>query len=73
MKRALLLSMLLLGFAQSAVAAASAQWTREAGKQTNNGSITVKSLSCGSTYSGTQNPVGAGTKINQNAVTQPLQ
>jgi len=46
------------------------QWTWEAGKQTTNGAITVKSTS-GGTYSATQNPTGAVTKTNQNAVTQP--
>ncbi len=71
MKRALLQSMLLLGFAQSVVAAGSAQWTWEAGKQTNNGSVTVKSVTGSSTYSGTQNPTGAAAKTNQIAVTQP--
>ena len=71
MKRAFLMAMLLLGVTQSAVAAGPAQWTWEAGKQTNNGSITVKSVSGGSTYSGTQNPTGAVARTNQSAVTQP--
>lgn len=52
-------------------AAGPPKWTWEAGKQTSNGSITVKSLSGGTTYSGTQNPTGAVAKTNQNAVTQP--
>ena len=52
-------------------AAGPVQWTWEAGRQTSNGSITVKSLSGGTTYSGTQNPTGAVAKTNQNAVTQP--
>jgi len=47
------------------------QWTWEAGKQTNNGAITIKSVNGGTTYSGTQNPTGAVAKTNQNAVTQP--
>jgi hypothetical protein len=47
------------------------QWTWEAGKQTNNGAITIKSMNGGTTYSGTQNPTGAVAKTNQNAVTQP--
>lgn len=51
--------------------AAGPQWTWEAGKQTNNGAITIKSTNGSTTYSGTQNPTGAVTKINQNAVTQP--
>jgi len=55
----------------SAMAAPAAQWTWEAGKQTNNGAITIKSVSGGSSYSGTQNPTGAVAKTNQNAVTQP--
>ena len=46
------------------------QWTWEAGKQTTNGAITVKSASGGGTYSATQNPTGAVAKTNQNAVTQ---
>lgn len=50
---------------------ASPQWTWEAGKQTNNGAITLKSTSGSTTYSGTQNPTGAIAKTNQNAVTQP--
>ncbi len=51
--------------------AAAQKWTWEAGKQTSNGQITVKSLSGSTTYSGTQNPTGAVAKTNQNAVTQP--
>ena len=51
--------------------AAAQKWTWEAGKQTSNGQITVKSLSGSTTYSGTQNPTGAVVKTNQNAVTQP--
>lgn len=51
--------------------AAPPQWTWEAGKQTNNGAITIKSTNGSTTYSGTQNPVGAIAKSNQNAVTQP--
>jgi hypothetical protein len=47
------------------------QWTWEAGKQTNNGAITIKSMNGGTTYAGTQNPTGAVAKVNQNAVTQP--
>ncbi len=70
MKRVLLIAML-LSFAQSAAAAGPAQWTWEAGKQRNDGSITIKSVSGGSTYSGTQNPTGAVARTNQNAVTQP--
>ncbi len=51
--------------------AAGQKWTWEAGKQTSNGQITVKSLSGSTTYIGTQNPTGAVAKTNQNAVTQP--
>lgn len=51
--------------------AAGSQWTWEAGKQTNNGAITIKSTSGSTTYSGTQNPTGAIAKTNQTAVTQP--
>ena len=47
------------------------QWAWDAGKQTNNGAITIKSVSGGTTYSGTQNPTGAVAKTNQSAVTQP--
>ncbi len=70
MKRGLLIAML-LSVAQSAAASGPAQWTWEAGKQTNDGSITIKSVSGGTTYSGTQNPTGAVAKTNQSAVTQP--
>lgn len=58
-------------FASLSPLAAGQKWTWEAGKQTNNGQITVKSLSGSTTYSGTQNPTGAVAKTNQNAVTQP--
>jgi len=51
--------------------AAPPQWTWEAGKQTNNGAITIKSTNGSTSYSGTQNPTGAVAKTNQNAVTQP--
>lgn len=47
------------------------QWAWEAGKQTNNGAITIKSINGSTTYPGTQNPTGAVAKTNQNAVTQP--
>lgn len=47
------------------------QWTWEAGKQTNNGAITIKSTNGSTTYPGTQNPTGAVAKTSQNAVTQP--
>lgn len=53
------------------ISTATPRWTWEAGKQTNNGSITVKSTSGSTTYSGTQNPTGAVAKANQTAVTQP--
>lgn len=61
---------LLLGFVASATVAAP-QWVWEAGKQTTNGAITLKSASGGGTYSGTRNPTGAVAKVNQSAVTQP--
>lgn len=48
------------------------QWAWEAGKQSSNGAVTLKSTGNGSTtYTGTQNPTGANVKVNQNAVTQP--
>lgn len=53
------------------LAIAGPQWTWEAGKQANNGAITIKSTNGSTTYSGTQNPTGAVAKVNQNAVTQP--
>lgn len=53
------------------VVAAGPQWTWEAGKQTNNGAITLKSTNGSTTYASTQNPTGAVVKTNQNAVTQP--
>lgn len=59
-----------VGFCFLAGAQASPQWAWDAGKQTNNGAITIKSVS-GGTYSGTQNPTGAVAKTNQSAVTQP--
>lgn len=68
---------LLLAFAASAVVfsatafAAEPQWTWEAGKQTNNGSITIKSIDGSTTYTGTQNPTASSVKVNQNAATQP--
>lgn len=55
----------------SVAAAAGPQWTWEAGKQTNDGSITVRSVSGAGTYSVTQNPTGAVARTNQSAVTQP--
>ncbi len=70
MKHLLIVAMSIL-LAPGAIAAGTPQWTWEAGKQTNNGSITVKSVSGGSTYSGTQNPTGAVARTNQSAVTQP--
>ncbi len=70
MKRGPFIAML-LSVAQSAAASGPAQWTWEAGKQTNDGSITIKSVSGETTYSGTQNPTGAVAKTNQSAVTQP--
>jgi hypothetical protein len=59
------------GFCFLAGAQASPEWAWDAGKQTNNGAITIKSVSGGATYSGTQNPTGTVAKTNQNAVTQP--
>ena len=56
---------------QTAIAAGPAKWTWEAGKQTSNGSINVKSVSGDTTYSGTQNPSGAVARSNQTVVTQP--
>jgi len=64
------LGMVLMGLC-SATSAAGPQWTWEAGKQTNNGAITIKSTNGSTTYPGTQNPTGAVAKTNQNAVTQP--
>lgn len=52
-------------------AATPPQWTWEAGKQTNNGAITIKSTNGSTTYSGTQNPTASAVKINQNVATQP--
>ena len=65
------LTLMCLCLPWSVWAAGPPKWTWEAGKQTSNGSITVKSLSGGTTYSGIQNPTGAFAKTNQNAVTQP--
>lgn len=70
MKKLGLKTMALLIISTHAVAGPP-QWTWDAGKQSNNGSITVKSASSGTSYAGTQNPTGAVAKLNQNAVTQP--
>lgn len=66
-KVALALWLLLLG----QQASAEPQWAWDAGKQTNNGAIIIKSVSGGTTYSGTQNPTGSAVKMNQIASTQP--
>lgn len=47
------------------------QWVWDTGKQNNNGSINIKSVTGGAVYAGTQNPTGAAAKLNQTAVTQP--
>lgn len=64
-------AMLLNGTAIAAGNPSAPQWTWEAGKQTNNGAITIKSTNGSTTYTGTQNPTGAAAKVNQNAATQP--
>lgn len=67
-----LLLTIAMSFSASAVAyAAAPQWTWEAGKQTNDGAITIKSTNGATTYSGTQNPTANAVRINQNAATQP--
>jgi hypothetical protein len=60
-----------LAISTSLATATAPQWTWEAGTQTNNGAITLKSTTGSTTYSGTQNPTGAVAKTNQTAVTQP--
>lgn len=65
----IVLSMALLLLGQQV--SAEPQWAWDAGKQTNNGAIIVKSVSGGTTYSGTQNPTGSAVKMNQIASTQP--
>lgn len=70
MKAAMLLAVLLLAEAAFA-AGASPKWTWEAGKQTNNGSITIKSTDGSTTYTGTQNPTASSVKVNKNVATQP--
>ena len=52
-------------------AAHAQQWVFQGGKQTNNGSVTVKSVDGSSSQAATQNPTGAAAKVNQTAVTQP--
>ena len=47
------------------------KWTWEAGKQTNNGAITIKSTDGSTTYTGTQNPTASSVKVNKNVATQP--
>jgi len=61
----------LMAFAGHSMAAGTPKWTWEAGKQSSNGAITVKSTNGSTSYSGTQNPTGAVAKTNQTAVTQP--
>lgn len=68
MRAALAAALLVL---TTAAHAAPPQWTWEAGKQANNGAITLKSVSGATTYSGTQNPTGTAANTNQIAVTQP--
>jgi len=68
MSRYLSIVALLLG---SVHAVAGPQWVWEAGKQTTNGAITLKSASGGGSYNGTRNPTGAVAKVNQSASTQP--
>jgi len=70
MKRTLI-AIAALALAWQATAAGAPQWTWEAGKQTNNGSITVNSASGSTTYNVIQNPTGAVAKANQSASTQP--
>lgn len=66
------LQMLALMFGAPTVFAGSTpQWTWEAGKQTNNGAITIKSINGSTTYTGTQNPTASAVRVNQNAATQP--
>ncbi len=69
--KSILLGALCLLLAGETIAAGAIQWTWEAGKQTNNGSISIKSVNGGSTYPGSQNPTGAIARTNQSAVTQP--
>ena len=47
------------------------QWTFQGGKQTNNGSVSVRSVDGSTSQAATQNPTGAAAKVNQTAVTQP--
>lgn len=70
MRVAIPVAALMLAGAVSA-AGVGPKWTWEAGKQTNNGAVTIKSTSGSTTYSGTQNPTGSAVKTNQSAVTQP--
>lgn len=70
MNKKLFLTVVTAIVATSALADAP-KWTWEAGKQTNNGAITIKSTNGSTTYSGTQNPTASAVKINQNAATQP--
>lgn len=57
--------------ASSGAIAGGPQWAWDAGVQTNNGAITVKSVSGATTYNVTQNPTGAVAKLDQNSATQP--
>ena len=63
------IGVMLLIYAQTV--SAQPQWTWDTGKQNNNGSINIKSVTGGAVYAGTQNPTGAAAKLNQTAVTQP--
>lgn len=68
MRAAMFLAVLTLAEAASA---GSPKWTWEAGKQTNNGAITIKSTDGSTTYTGSQNPTASAVKVNKNAATQP--
>lgn len=69
--RKIFLMLLILGGSSVVHAAGTPQWTWEAGTQTNNGAITIKSTDGVTTYAGTQNPTANTVHINQNAATQP--
>ncbi len=72
MKRLLLKTTLAFGiFLAAAIPLGAQQWVFQGGKQTNNGSVTVRSVDGSTSQAATQNPTGAAAKVNQTAVTQP--
>lgn len=65
-------SLLIASAAMAHAQSSSPQWVWSAGKQTNDGSVTVKSLrSPGATMTGKRNPTGTAVDQQSNATVQP--